>query len=362
MMLSAEQFFHGSPQVSESAPGRINLLGEHTDYNDGYMLPTATPQRTTVALAPSPDRRHHLYSATLGRHRLLPNRPKPARARPDFERYVDGCIKLIEARGTHVPPLSIHISSALPIGAGLSSSAALEVALLRALRRLLRLDLDDLGLARLAQQAEITYAGVHCGILDQMACSLADCAHMLWIDARTLASRLLPLPSPSALVVIDSGVARALAATGYNRRRAECETAARLLGVPALRDIRELAALDTLPPPYRQRARHVLTENARVLQAAGGLSPEQFGSLMNASHASLRDDFEVSLAALDELVALLQTHPQVYGARLTGAGFGGACVALCRQGSAHDVALQTLQKYQAHGHRPSILLPPCTKS
>jgi galactokinase len=352
--LSLENFFGGAPEVLASAPGRVNLLGEHTDYNDGYMLPVATPQRTEVALAPSHDGDFTLYSATLDASvRFGRNAPAP----PGFASYIEGCIRMVEGEGISVPPLRVYVRSDLPVGAGLSSSAALEVAMLRALRSLLGLPFDDVALARLAQRAEIAYAKVNCGIMDQMASSLADTGHMLFIDARTLAHQLHQIPSESELIVIDSGVARTLAGSKYNERRAECVAAARQLGVRSLRDVADVAALEALPSPLRERARHVVLENARVLEAVAGVGARRFGELMNASHASLRDDYAVSIAALDALCDALRVQPEVYGARLTGAGFGGACVALCRKGAAPRAGAAALARFNAGGMQGRVLIP-----
>jgi galactokinase len=353
-VLTLDSFFGGPPQVHASAPGRVNLLGEHTDYNDGYMLPVATPQRTEVAMGHSGDEQFHIYSATLDAAVSYPRGGHPPHG---FASYIDGCVSLLETEGVAVPALRIYASTALPVGAGLSSSAALEVATLRALRSLLDIELDDVRLARLAQRAEIEYAGVNCGIMDQMAASLGDQRHMLFIDARSLAYRLQPLPADSALIVIDSGVPRTLAASKYNERRAECEEAARRLGVAALRDVTDPGQVAVLESPYRERARHVVCENLRVLEAAAGVSAARFGALMNASHASLRDDYAVSIPELDELAGCLRAAPQVYGARLTGAGFGGACVALCRDGCADEAAAAALACYNAKGRHGRILIP-----
>ena len=246
----------------------------------------------------------------------------------------------------------------MPIGVGLSSSAALEVATLRCLRKLLDLPLDDVQIAQIAQRAEIEYAGVRCGIMDQMASSLADTSRALLLDTRSLERRFVPLPAGSGVLVLDSGIARSLAASGYNQRRAECEQAAQLLGVTSLRDVETVAQLGSLPERLQRRARHVVTENARVLQAVKCRSPQEFGELMNASHASLRDDYEVSTAGLDKLVALLQAHEAVFGARLTGAGFGGACVALCRTDAVQAIARDVLASYQLVGQAGKQLVPP----
>jgi galactokinase len=354
-MTTAETFFGGAPEAFAAAPGRVNLLGEHTDYNDGFMLPVATPQRTEVALARSQDDQHHLYSGTLDGNVTFA--ASGGSAPPGFGSYIEGCIRLLEARGVVVPPLRVFVTTNLPVGSGLSSSAALEVAMLRALRQLLGFELDDVALAQIAQRAEIDYARVNCGIMDQMASSLCDERNMLFIDARTLEHRLVPLPPDTELIVVDSGVPRTLAASKYNERRAECEEAARKLGVTALRDVVDPAAVEDLPEPLRRRARHVVLEDLRVLEAAQGVSAERFGALMNASHDSLRDDYEVSIPELDQLVAALRAAPGVLGARLTGAGFGGATVALCRAGCAEQAAHSALSTYNKAGQQGRILIP-----
>jgi galactokinase len=354
-MTSAETFFGGAPEACASAPGRVNLLGEHTDYNDGFMLPVATPQSTSVALSRSQDDQHHLYSGTLDGN--VSFAAKGGSAPQGFGSYIEGCIRLVEARGVEIPPLRVFVTTNLPVGSGLSSSAALEVATLRALRQLLGFELDDVKLAQIAQRAEIEYARVNCGIMDQMASSLCDERNMLFIDARTLEHRLVQMPAGTELIVIDSGVPRTLAASKYNERRAECEEASRKLGVQALRDVTDPQAVEQLPEPLRRRARHVVLEDLRVLEAAKGVSAERFGELMNASHDSLRDDYEVSIPELDQLVAALRAAPGVLGARLTGAGFGGACVALCRAGQAQAAAETALSNYNKEGRQGRILIP-----
>jgi len=353
-MIDFQQIFGASPETEASAPGRVNLLGEHTDYNDGFVLPTAIPQRTTVQLGVSQDGQHHFYSVELDeRVSISEGNHTPS----GFASYIFGCVRLLEREGHTVPPLNLHVTSSVPIGSGLSSSAALEVATLRGLRSLLNLDIDDVRIAQLAQQAEIQYSGVQCGIMDQMASSLADTEHMLFLDTRSLERQVIPFPSGAEVVVIDSGVPRTLAGSGYNQRRAECEEAAHLLAVKALRDITDPQAVEELPEPQRRRARHVITEDNRVLEALQGVSAERFGELMNASHASLRDDYEVSVPALDTLVAMLQETPGVFGARLTGAGFGGACVALVAAGKGGAIAQDVIEKYKRSGYTGRILVP-----
>ncbi len=350
-----EDIFGVQPEIEASAPGRVNLLGEHTDYNDGYVLPIAIPQRTQVELSRSPDEWNRFCSMNMedGLVQYQVGGTFPS----GFAAYLAGCVEVLrEEMIDTVTPVNLLIRSDVPMGAGLSSSAALEVAVLRGLRALFHIAVDDVDIALLAQQAEVRFAGVRCGIMDQMAASLADERHMLFLDTRTLERRLLPLPEHSELVVLDSGVPRRLAGSAYNQRRAECEEASRQLGVVALRDIRDLAAADTLPEPLKRRTRHVVSENRRVLNAVSGVSADEFGRLMNASHASLRDDFEVSVPELDCLVELLQKHPDVYGARLTGAGFGGACVALARTGKGYKVGKEVLAAYHAKGYHGSVLV------
>jgi galactokinase len=353
-MTNSDTFFGGAPELVASAPGRVNLLGEHTDYNDGFMLPVATPQRTTVALSRSGDEHFYFYSSTLD---TSVDFPRNGSAPQGFGSYIEGCIRLLEAEGVMVPALRVYASTELPVGSGLSSSAALEVATLRALRALLGASFDDVKLARIAQRAEIEYARVNCGIMDQMASSLADRDHMLFIDARSLEHRLVPLPAGAAIIVIDTGIPRKLAASKYNERRAECEEAARKLGLASLRDVADPEAVEQLPAPLRQRARHVVRENLRVLEAVRGVSAERFGELMNDSHASLRDDYEVSIPELDALVDALRRAPGVHGARLTGAGFGGAVVALCRAGQESAAAAAALSEYNKQGREGRILIP-----
>ncbi len=349
-----EALFGAPPQARAQAPGRVNLLGEHTDYNDGFVLPVAIPQQTQVAMGRNGQGEFRLHAAELDSEVRF---TLEARPNEHFATYVYGCLRLLHQEGVQVPPLDIYVSSEVPMGVGLSSSAALEVATLRCLRVLLNVELDDVRVAQLAQQAEIEFAGVRCGIMDQMASSLADTTRALLLDTRSLERRSVPLPPGSAVLVLDSGVARSLAASGYNERRGECEEAARLMGVASLREVEHLERLEGLPDKLMRRARHVFTENARVLKAVDCATPQAFGELMNASHASLRDDYEVSTPELDHLVNLLQQQPGVFGARLTGAGFGGACVALCDTEAIAGVAGPVLEAYRKGGQQGRQLVP-----
>ncbi|PSB52846.1 galactokinase [filamentous cyanobacterium Phorm 6] len=352
--MNFQRVFGTLPKTQASAPGRVNLLGEHTDYNEGFVLPTAIPQRTTVQIGPSSDDRHHFYSAEYDE---LINFSDDDTIPQTFVTYICGCLRLVEKEGYKIPPINLYITSNVPIGAGLSSSAALEIATLRGIRALLQIPVDDLRLAQIGQQVEIRYAGLNCGIMDQMASSLADTNTMLFIDTRSLEYRPVPFPAGTEILVIDSGESHNLAAgSGYNKRRAECKESARILGVKALRDIADPKAVAILPEPLRRRSRHVVTENNRVLEAVKSPA-KRFGELMNASHASQRDDYEVSTPAVDALAAILQSIPGVFGARLTGGGFGGACVALVETGKAHVIASEAIDRYQRAGYTGRILVP-----
>jgi galactokinase len=346
---SFREIFGKDPTVVARALGRVNLIGDHTDYNQGFVLPTVIPQQTVVEVAVGSGL-HEVYSATLGRTVRFNGGPLT-----DFARYVGGCVRVLEERGASIPPLQLRIASEVPVGAGLSSSAALEVATVRALDALLGLEIGAEEVATLAHKAETEYAGVACGIMDQMACSLAEPDLMLFLDTMTMGRRLIPLPEGTEFLVVNSGIPRALAATGYNQRRAECEAAAAMLGVPNLRLIEDPATVERLPSPFKERARHVVSENARVLAALNADALE-FGRLMTASHASLRDDYAVSLPPIDELVSALDSERGVFGARLTGAGFGGCCVALAAAGEARAIGRKLVARAFT-GCVPTIVVP-----
>jgi galactokinase len=349
--------FGAAAATSAAASGRVNLLGEHTDYNDGFVLPTTVPFLTEVAIGRSPDDRFRFVSASLQGEAARVDYVDGSEPGPGYGRYVYGCIAVLrEEEGADIPPCCLAIRSNLPIGAGLSSSAALEVSVLRALRQHCGLRFGDTLLARYAQRAEIEYAGVRCGILDQMAVSVGQPGQMLFLDTRSLQSRLVPLPPGGELAIFDSGVPRSLAASAYNERRRECEAAAAALGVTSLRDVPDPARVESLPSPLRERARHVLGENARVLEAVRGVPAQRFGELMLESHRSLRDDYAVSIAALDTLVESVMAQPGAYGCKLTGAGFGGACVALVASGSGSALRSAALRAYAGRGYSGRVLL------
>lgn len=351
------------PVVAE-APGRVNLIGEHTDYNGGFVLPTVIPRRTRVTLVPRTDRKVGVWSANIGaegeRQDYLLGQETPGRGWVD---YVQGITWALRDEGYTLGGFEAAISSTLPLGSGLASSAALEVSLLRAVREAFGLELDDLRLALIARRAENEFVGARVGVMDQMVASLGEAGSALFIDTRSLEHRRVPLPAAAELVVVDSGLAHGHAGGEYNRRRQECEQACRALGVALLRDVArdDLPRLQSLPEPLGRRARHVVTENERVVRAVAALEAGdlvELGRLFSASHASMRDDYEVSLPEIDLLVALAEREVDVYGARLTGGGFGGAVVILARAGTGAEVAARVARGYRERtGLEARVLVP-----
>jgi galactokinase len=362
--LPAEPVPTASPVVHATAPGRVNLIGEHTDYNGGFVLPTAIPQQTHVELSRRQDQTVAAQSA---------NDPRPGdyvlgreAARRDWLDYVQGVTWALRQAGFDIPNgFDLRITSDVPLGAGLSSSASLEVACLRAIRQAFALEeLDDVRLARLGQTAENDFVGAHCGIMDQMAASLADGSTALFLDSRSLEFRRIPLPADADLVVVHSGVVHEIAGGDYNTRRAECEAAAQRLGVPQLRDLglADLGRIQELPEPFGRRARHVVTEDERVLDAVQALQDAdlaRLGELFFASHASMRDDFEVSVPAIDLLVEIARADSAIYGARMTGGGFGGSVVMLAGDGQGRAAGERIARTYaERSGRSPTLLVPP----
>ena len=341
MSSTFEDLFGGPPRVRADAPGRVNLIGEHTDYNEGFVLPAALPLRTIVELSPSPGGIVRAWSTAYPDSAPVSFPATVELASGDWADYVRGLVCVLADCGL-AGGLDVRIESQVPVGSGLSSSAALLIALGRAIRAALSLAIDDLELAVLARAAETDFVGAPVGIMDQMACSLARPGEALLIDTRSLAYEAIRLPPGAALLVIDSGIQHSHATGDYRRRRSECEQAAAALGARSLRDVGvdALPRVERLPAPLDRRARHVITENARVLAAVDALRAgalDELGRLFEASHESLRDDFEVSTPEIDALVATLRGMPGVYGSRLTGGGFGGSVVALVEPGRAAAV-------------------------
>jgi galactokinase len=360
-MVTRDKAQGSSSVVEASAPGRVNLIGEHTDYNDGFVLPMPIPQRTTVRLQTRDDDRVLLESADesgLGSY-TLGQEHKSGK----WIDYVQGVTRALRERGHALRGFSAQLSSNVPIGAGLSSSAALEVAMLRALRQAFALTLDDLTIAKLGQIAEVEFVGAPTGIMDQMASSLGQEHSALFIDTRTLQTRLVSLPPELEPVVIASGVTHAHGTGDYRTRRAECERAALALGASSLRDVtlEQLAGADGLDPLLARRARHVIGENARVLQTLDAFAARDTPAitrLFAASHVSMRDDYEVSVPEIDLLVELGDAHRAIIAARLTGGGFGGSVVMLAERGQGLAAARAIASRYESKtGRQPSILLP-----
>lgn len=359
---SFRELFGAPPQFRACAPGRVNLMGEHTDYNGGFVLPTAIAQQTEVELSPRSDEVVRVASAHVdGGSQPLQYRLGEEAPIKGWLDYVQGVTHLLLVEGHRLGGFEARLSSQVPLGSGLSSSAALVVSLLRALREAFGLSLTDVALARLGQRAECEFVGAPVGIMDPMACSLASLGVALFIDTETLQYEKVPLPASLELIVINSGIAHSNAGGEYRVRRAECERAARLLGVKQLRELSEsdVPRALALPEPLGRRVRHVVTENARVLATVEALKTEkrsQLGLLLSASHASMRDDYQVSIPEIDLLVDLAKAERGVLGARLTGGGFGGCIVALAERGTAHGAASRIAARYSARtGHTPSIL-------
>jgi galactokinase len=330
------------------APGRANLIGEHTDYNDGFVLPVALEPATWVCGRPADG---VLRLDSLDRPGTVEvDLATGAGPTEGWGRYVTAVVRALRDADADLRGFTGVLASDLPLGGGLSSSAAMELAVAKAV---LASDLPDVELARICLRAEDHYVGMHVGIMDQLASAASRAGHALLIDCRSLALRPVPFPRSLRVVVLDSAVPRELADSEYNARRAQCEQAASALGVAALRDAdpemleRHRQRLDEVV--YR-RARHVVTENARVLAAAAALEEgrvAELGSLFAAAHRSMAEDYEASLPELDLLVSLAAETGGVRAARLTGAGFGGCTVNLVEVDRAEAAAAEILDRYQA---------------
>jgi galactokinase len=354
------ELFGNDPEVTTEAPGRANLIGEHTDYSGGYVLPVTLPGRTRVELRRRTDdvaRVHSVQQGATASYRIRAEEP-----RKDWLDYVQGLTAL--ARPRALGGFDARIDSDLPPGSGLASSAALEVAFLRALRQAFDWELDDVRLALLAQRAEVEFVGAPVGVMDPLASSLGSPETALFIDTQSLRTERVPLPAALGIAVVHSGISHDHARGEYRVRRQECEEATRTLGVSSLRalGVETLSRVEALPPPLDRRARHVLTENARVLDALEALrsgAVERLGAVLAASHRSLRDDYQVSVPDLDRLVALAAEAPGVFGARLTGGGFGGAIVVAARPEGLRGSMERVAERYRAQtGRTAAVLMPP----
>lgn len=349
--------FDLSSEVVTVAPGRVNLIGEHTDYNEGFVLPIAVDRYLCIAAKGRKDRTVRIFAADLNDFDefSLDNIQRDQQA--NWRNYPRGVAWTIQQNGIELKGIDAVVASDIPMGAGLSSSAAIEVGFALTFLHFVQKEVPYVTLAQWCQLAEHEFAGVQCGIMDQMISLLGKENHALLLDCRDLSHQLVPLPSGILFVVADTGVPRTLAASGYNTRRQECQEAVRWLRealnkpIKSLRDVtrEDLGQVfSEMPEPIGRRARHVIMENERVLafqQAMREGALKRAGYLLLASHASLRDDYEVSCRELDAMVDALMSVEGVYGARLTGAGFGGACLAMVREDALEKVMEEVPKRY-----------------
>ncbi|HEX8773892.1 MAG TPA: galactokinase [Pyrinomonadaceae bacterium] len=351
------------------APGRVNLIGEHTDYNDGFVLPMAIDRETVAAAAARDDRTVRVHSLNLDESREFNLDDEPQARRGIWLDYVEGVARVLESRGAKIGGADIMLSSDVPVGAGLSSSAALELSVGLSLSVLSGAEVERVSLALAGQQAEHTFVGTLCGIMDQLVAALGRRAHALLIDCRSLEVEAIPMKMEGvAVVVCDTRVKHELSSSEYNKRRAECARGVELLrrSLPNIRALRDVSASeleqyeDRLPEPVRSRCRHIVTENARTLRAAEALRSghlDVMGQLMYASHLSLRDDYEVSSAELDALVDIAGGIDGVLGARMTGGGFGGCTVNLVRRAALEEFQEIVAREYnRVTGYKTDIYI------
>ncbi len=361
--------FGASPTVAAGAPGRVNIIGEHTDYNGGFVLPMAIERGTAVLARPNGGGELHLYAGNLDRFHRIELGRFHRNAQQPWADYIAGVAKEVAALGKPLEGAEMLVLGDVPIGCGLSSSASLEMAALAAFEALGGFVLEGRDAAKLGQRVENDFMGLSSGIMDQFIARMAEPGHALLLDCRSLDARLIPARMPGAVfVILSTGVARGLTASKYNERVSECMQAARLLGERLKRpgdslrpfDPHEVAsARAALPEALYRRARHVVSENARTLEAAGALAsgdPALLGRLMKASHESLRDDYEVSCPELDTQCAIGEQHPASYGSRMTGAGFGGCTLHLVQEAQADAFAADVMAAYrEATGLEPLVI-------
>ncbi|NLE51733.1 MAG: galactokinase [Chloroflexi bacterium] len=345
--------FGGEPALLARAPGRVNLIGEHTDYNDGFVLPAAIDRAIYVAARPRHDREVHFVSIDFGDQTVFTLDALDAPDLPVWSSYPRGALWWLGDQGFAVPGFDAVMGGDIPVGAGLSSSAAVEVAMIELGLALAGESLSKQAIALGGVEVEHQFIGVPCGVMDQMASAMGVNGHALLIDCRSLEATPIPVPGGVSIMIMDTAKQRGLVDSEYATRRAQCEEAARVLGVPALRDAtREQveAAREQLGDLLYRRARHIVTENLRTQATAmalrsGGLKTA--GQAMRESHASLRDDYEVSCRELDIMSDLANAQPGCYGARMTGGGFGGCAVALVEDGAVEAFVQAVAPAYEA---------------
>ena len=350
------------------APGRVNLIGEHTDYNEGFVLPMAIDRSTVVAASARDDRRVRIYSLNLDEEAEFDLDRPGAKRRGVWLDYVEGVARALEERtGERLSGADLALASDVPVGSGLSSSAALEISAGLALLSVSGVAVDRVQLALAGQQAEHEYVGAMVGIMDQFIAAMGRAGHALLIDCRTLEATPIPFDTSSVEVAIcNSNVEHELASSEYNARRAECERGVQVLRevLPGVRALRDVSVADferheeILPEPIRRRVRHVLTENERTLQATEALRSgdlDEMGRLMDRSHRSLRDDYEVSCGELDALVEIAGNFGGCLGARMTGGGFGGCTVNLVRRDALADFKQVIAAEYKRATNRETTI-------
>ncbi len=350
----------GEPAFLVRAPGRVNLIGEHTDYNDGFVFPMAIERAVWIALRPLALGRVSLAALDFGEQfgfSLADLHKGPA----STAEYVKGVAWALREAGFPLAGFEGVMAGDVPIGAGLSSSAAVEIAVTRAFAAVSGFTWEPKQMALIAQKAENQWVGMNCGIMDQLISAAGHQDHALLIDCRSLDLSPAPLPAGTAVVILDTTTRRGLVGSAYNDRRAQCEAAAAHFRLKALRDITLAAFMareGELDEVTRRRARHVISENERTLAARDAMlagDAVALGALMRASHASLRDDFEVSNDALDHIVAAADAHPACFGARMTGAGFGGCAVALARADRVDEFVAGVSDEYQRRVGFPPLV-------
>ncbi len=371
---SFKERFGSLPEHIARAPGRVNLLGEHVDYNDGFVMPAAIERATYVAFSRSQTAESHVIAADFAEEVSFTQESIPTKTQtnhsplPEWGLYPAGVMQMLLERGVAVQPIQAVFGSDVPRGAGLSSSASVETAFLTAWQSLAGWTMPRMERARVCQKAENQYVGVNCGIMDQFASVCGVENRLLLLDCRSLDWNTVPIPEHVVIVIADTSVRRRLTSGEYNQRRSECEQAVHLLArhLPGIRSLRDVPLDDfnrlagELPPMIEKRARHVVEEIDRTIQARTALELgdiQQFGKLMNACHASLRDLYEVSSFELDQMVSIAQSLEGCLGARLTGAGFGGCTVNLVESDRMIPFADQLRARYrQATGLDPEIYL------
>lgn len=369
-----QKTFGSAPEHIVRAPGRVNLLGEHVDYNDGFVLPAAIDRATYIAFSPSGTDLSTVQAVDMKQQASFSSKTIPSKTQadgsplPEWAQYPAGVLWALHEEPLDTNGMNAVFASDVPRGSGLSSSASVEMAFLLAWQTLSEWTLPSLQRALLGQKAENRYVGVNCGIMDQFASACGVENRLLLLDCRSLDWKTIPLPDDVSIVIADTTVRRKLTSGEYNKRRFACEEAVRLLkqDLPEIQSLRDVSVedfnrfADKLPDEVARRARHVVEEIERSRQAESLLESgniTRFGELMNECHVSLRDLYEVSSPELDVMVNVAQSLPGCYGARLTGAGFGGCTVNLVKRSNANEFAQQLAKGYESQtGLRPEIYI------